>query len=331
MIFSLYLLAAISLLTTVLFVLLLKEFSIRSGTLLVRGVPLVGGISMAMGFSGAMLMFLTGSFPRVVLGLEFYGIIVASIVQLAAGTLDDMRELTVLQKFMVQILSAFVLVFSGVKTDIVFLGDGLNFFVSFLWIVGITNAVNLLDVMDGLAAAISLPILFCFVVIAGFNHDMTTLVLTVTLAGAILGFSFFNFPPAKVYMGNSGSHFLGLLLAAIALTTHYAGPGKEMALLAPFLILGFPLFDTVFLVLMRLKKGRSAFCKSDDHLVLRYLKLGHSKKAALMFMVLFSVFYVGSGFLLMWVSQVIAAGILTVVTVVSVFLIRNMSRVDVLK
>jgi UDP-GlcNAc:undecaprenyl-phosphate GlcNAc-1-phosphate transferase len=102
--------------------------------------------------------------------------------------------------------------------------------------------------------------------------------------GAIAGFLVFNLPPAKVFMGNSGSHFLGFTLAAISLMLSYAPLEKKVALFSPLLIAGLPIFDTSFLILMRLLKARSIFKKSNDHLAMRFLKDGHSPRRTLFIM-----------------------------------------------
>ena len=312
----------------VFFVVGIKKIALKYHILIVRGIPLTGGIGMALAFSVTVLCYFCGS-PKSLLASEFWGIVLASVILLAAGVVDDVRELSVVQKFLIQSVAAFLLILSGVKTNIVHIGTALNFLFSFLWIIGITNAVNLLDVMDGLAATVCLPILLCFSVISYFNNDVTTLVLSLTLAGAILGFLVYNVPPAKVYMGNSGSHFFGLLLAAIALTARYAPSGKEIALFAPFLILGFPIFDTIFLILMRIKKGKSAFNKSNDHLALRYLKQGHSKMKTLTLMLVLSVFFVVCGFSLNRVSNLAAVVVLSVAILFSLLLTKKMSSVDI--
>jgi len=319
----------ISILSSVILIALFKKLSLKNNVLTVQGIPLIGGIGMALAFLIAMFLFLHGS-PKGWVKPELWGVVLASMIVLAAGVVDDVKELSVAQKFLIQTLAAFVLIFSGVRTHIFVVGVGLNVLFSFLWIVGITNAVNLLDVMDGLAAAAAIPILLCFSVASFLKNDAITFAVSLTLAGAVLGFLIFNLPPAKVYMGNSGSHFLGLLLAAIALSVHYAPTAeKAIALFSPFLILGFPIFDTLFLVLMRIKKGKSAFSKSNDHLALRYLKQGHSKMKTLALMLAVSFFYVGCGFVLGRVSNAMAVVVLVITVLFSLFIALNMSNVEI--
>ncbi len=291
-----------SFLLSVLFLLLIKGVFHRWNFLTSKGVPLIGGISMGLAFFTSFLLI----GPSASLPGEIKGILIASAVILIAGIFDDHKELSVIQKFLVQLIAAAILVGFGVRTNFVYVGDILNIVLSLLWIIGITNAMNLLDVMDGLAAGTSLVIISGFCVISTMNGDSLTLILSCVLGGTILGFWLYNVPPARVYMGNSGSHFLGLVLAAIGLTTRYATLEKPVALLAPVLLLGFPILDTLFLIWVRLKKGRSAFNKSDDHMALRFLKKGYSKQKTLALMMGWTLFFVVGGLILTKVSNLFA-------------------------
>jgi UDP-GlcNAc:undecaprenyl-phosphate GlcNAc-1-phosphate transferase len=255
--------------------------------------------------------------------------LIASAVMLVAGIFDDRRELSVVQKFAVQLVAAFILVGFGVKTDLVYGGYLLNVVISLLWIIGITNAVNLLDVMDGLAGGTSILILSGFCIISAMNGDVLTLTLSCVLGGTVLGFWLYNVPPAKVYMGNSGSHFLGLVLAAIGLTARYATLERPVALLAPALLLGFPILDTLFLILMRIKKRKSAFDKSEDHMALRFLKKGYSKQKTLVLMMGWTLFFVMGGVVLSKVPNLFAILTLVLMGLGSLILIKKMSRVQI--
>ncbi len=318
--------AVSSFLLSVLFLLLLKTASSRWNFLTSKGVPSIGGISMGLAFFAGFLMIgpSVASLPR-----EIKGILIASAVMLIAGILDDQKELSVIQKFVVQLIAASILIGFGVRTNFVYTGDLLNVVLSLLWIIGITNAVNLLDVMDGLAGGTSLVILSGFCVISAMNGDSLTLILSCVLGGTVLGFWVYNVPPAKVYMGNSGSHFLGLVLAAIGLTARYATLERPMALLAPVLLLGFPILDTLFLILMRIQKGRSAFNKSNDHMALRFLKKGQSKQKTLILMMGWTLFFVIGGIIMCRVSNLFAIITLVFAGLGSLILMKKMSRVQI--
>ncbi|TBR16458.1 undecaprenyl/decaprenyl-phosphate alpha-N-acetylglucosaminyl 1-phosphate transferase, partial [bacterium] len=236
-----------------------RKISISRNILLAKnGVSLAGGISIALTF----LVFYC--IVSLALGLKInIKIIFPSFIMLIFGVLDDWKELSVLTKFAVQIISTLILVLLGVKTKIVYIGEPANLLVTFLWIIGITNAFNHLDVLDGLAAGLAVIICAAFSIVSfsGGSFDFVFLFF----AFATLGFLICNYPPARIYMGNSGSHFFGFFLAASAISINYASLDKPVALLSPILILGFPVFDTAFLSLMRIKNGRSIFKKSDDH------------------------------------------------------------------
>jgi len=238
-----------------------------------------------------LIAYLVISFSSGNLSQQTTGIIISSFIMLILGIIDDLRELSIPAKLFVQIIAASLLILSGNRTHIVYIGDAANIIITFIWIIGITNAFNLLDIMDGLAAGIAVIVLISFSVVAFLNGDNNILVLALALLGPLFAFLKYNLPPAKVYMGNSGSHFLGFFIAAVALTISYASLENKIALLSPLLILGFPIFDTVFLILMRLFKRRLPFKKSNDHLALRFLALGYSKRKVLLIMMSLGLFF----------------------------------------
>jgi UDP-GlcNAc:undecaprenyl-phosphate GlcNAc-1-phosphate transferase len=145
--------------------------------------------------------------------------------------------------------------------------------------------------------------------------------------GALASFLIFNKPPAKIYMGNSGSHLVGFILAAVAPLISYAPMEHAMALATPILILGLPVFDTAFLMLMRMQKGRNVFLKSDDHLALRFLKKGYSKVRALSVMLTLGVYFALSGIFLTQAPKVSAAVVIIVAGVIGLCFITDMRKV----
>lgn len=271
---------------------LLKFFSLKYKLLVSNDIPLIGGIGVAI----ALVCVTIFSFLiRSNLTNEATGIIIASLVMLVFGIIDDSKELSVVFKFFVQIIATTLLILSGVKTKIAFIPNPINIIITFLWVIGITNAFNLLDVMDGLAAGTAIIVSCAFFIISFLNGNIQTGILSIALSGAVLALLIYNFPPAKIYMGNSGSHFLGFLLAGIALAINYAPLERKLALTSPVLILGFVIFDMFFLILMRIKQRRPIFKKSADHLALRFLKKGYSKNKALLLMLTLCLFFAVSG------------------------------------
>jgi len=307
----------VAFLICMIFIPVFKKYSLRKNILIAQGVPLVGGIGLGLSFLGASIIgyFLFGG-----LSIEFIGVLVSSLAMLILGLRDDLKELSVLGKFLVQILAAAVLICFGVRTHIVYIGTVANIMITFIWILGITNAFNHLDVMDGLAGVTTLIVSFAFFVISILNADIKVMILSLALMGAAAGFLIYNLPPAKVYMGNSGSHFLGFILAAVALIISYAPMERKVALLSPLLILGFPVFDTFFLILTRTIQKKSAFKKSDDHIALRFLKLGYSKAKILILMSLLCLFFSVCGIAVSQISNLLSIAVVIFAVLASLIL-----------
>jgi UDP-GlcNAc:undecaprenyl-phosphate GlcNAc-1-phosphate transferase len=310
----------------ILFISILKKFSLSCNFLIPKGIPLVSGIGMGLSFT---LVPLFAFLFCQALSREIIGIIAASSIMLIFGVIDDWRELPISAKFLIQILGASLLIFFGIGTQIVYIGSFANLIITIIWVLVITNAFNHLDVIDGLAAGCAMITAFSFFVVALLTGDAKIAILSLALAAAASSCFIYNFPPAKIYMGNAGSHFLGFVLAAIALGISYAPLERKIALLSPLLILGFPIFDTTFLILMRLSKKRSIFKKSNDHLALRFLRLGYSKKRTLLFMLLLSLFFSLSGLCLSRVSNTLGIIIIVLVAIVGLLITKKMSRVPI--
>ncbi len=312
-----------TLITGALLTLFLRKVSISRNILIGKsGISLAGGISIAFTF---LIFYCLAS---LVLGFKVnIKIIVPSFVMLIFGVLDDWRELSVLTKFAVQIIATLILVLLGVKTRIVYVSEPVNLLITFFWVIGITNAFNHLDILDGLAGGLAVMICAAFSIVSFFGKGFDFSFLL--LAFATLGFLIYNYHPAKIYMGNSGSHFFGFFLAASALSINYASLDRPVALLSPILILGFPIFDTVFLSLMRIKNSRSIFKKSDDHLAIRFIKIGYSKEKTLFIMLLLCALFSFCGILLKLVSNLIGMVIVFCVLAITYCVSWKMSKVRI--
>jgi UDP-GlcNAc:undecaprenyl-phosphate GlcNAc-1-phosphate transferase len=308
------------------FIFLLKKFALRYKLLIPQEIPLVGGVSMGLSF---IFTYLFVIFLYRNLSQQTNGIIVASFIILFFGVVDDLLNLSIIAKFLGQIIATSLLILFGIKTQIVSIGYTINIVITFIWVIGITNALNHLDVMDGLAAGAALIGSIGLFVISVLNGDIKSATLAIALTGAVFSFLIYNLPPAKIYMGNSGSHFLGFILSAVALLISYAPLERKTALFCPLFILGLPIFDTAFLILVRVKNGRSAFKKSDDHLALRFLKIGYSKNKALVSMLSFGLFFSILGICLSRVSIWLGIIIIVLTTLVSLVLATKMSKVTI--
>ena len=193
------------------------------------------------------------------------------------GILDDITQCTARFKLTVQILIACILYKYGFQIerigDLIELGN-FSILLTILWIVGITNAINLIDGMDGLAPGIIFFSCLTLVFVYLERQIVGASFLAVILAGSVLGFFFFNFPPAKIILGDTGSLPLGLLISLITLLPLNQGYTDEVYYLIPVITLLIPILDTTFAFFRRIFKGASPFLKDTDHSHHRLGKLG---------------------------------------------------------
>ncbi|ORX22982.1 undecaprenyl-phosphate alpha-N-acetylglucosaminyl 1-phosphate transferase [Thermoanaerobacterium sp. PSU-2] len=255
-----------------------------------KPVPLIGGLAIYLGTVLSMLLFLPKSETNL-------GIIAGSTIIVVLGIFDDKYELKAKVKLLGQLLAAFVVVLSGVRIDWLTnpFGDGMiNIGVfaiplSIFWIVGITNAMNLIDGLDGLAAGIASISSGSLFVVSLLNGRYATALITVAVTGAALGFLPYNFNPAKIFMGDTGAMFLGFILSAVSIQ----GAVKSAAAIAiavPILALGVPVFDTIFAIIRRLANKKPIMEADKGHLHHRLLALGLSQRQAVFVMYGVSLF-----------------------------------------
>ncbi len=293
--FKYYLVASSALVCSLLLMVVLRRLAFRTRVLVSGEIALVGGI----GIGGALVV-------SSVLGVIGFGIdpgrimsvLGISLAMLAFGVMDDLKEASVVQKLLLQSVCAVVLILIDVRTHMIYLNDWGNALVTFLWIIGITNAFNLLDVIDGLSAGVALTVTGAIFALTFFYPDVNARILALGLFAVITGFGFFNFPPARIYLGNAGSHFLGFVLAALALMVSYARRGEPVALLSPILLFWVPLLETAVLIYFRCSKRILPFNKSDDHMALRLVALGLTRKSALLVLLGLSLFAAVCGIIL---------------------------------
>ncbi|WP_447974333.1 MraY family glycosyltransferase [Nitrospira sp. Kam-Ns4a] len=224
-------------------------------------VPYLGGLAVYLAFLVSLAF--TFEFRQDVLGM-----ILAGTLLVLLGLIDDFGVLSPGVKLAGQGLAVFVLIKSGVQIKIAALPDWLALALTVLWMIGIINAFNLLDIMDGLSAGVGLVSAIFLLVVALLNGDQVIAFMVTALAGSLLGFLRYNFHPAKIYLGDTGALFLGFMLGALAMIGQYPGD-HPVALAAPLLILGVPIFDTLFVAYIRSLRGLPIFLGSPDHMALR--------------------------------------------------------------
>ncbi|WP_394848564.1 undecaprenyl/decaprenyl-phosphate alpha-N-acetylglucosaminyl 1-phosphate transferase [Pendulispora brunnea] len=260
-----------------------------------RRVPRLGGMAIVLGFfvplvvlyaldtQSARILF---SQPRVVGGL-----VVGSLIMAGLGLCDDVIGVGAKMKLALQVTAAVLAYASGLRIDGVtlpFIGaisfGWIALPVTVLWFCGIVNALNLIDGLDGLAGGVAFFACLTNTVVAFMGHNVSIALLSVTLGGAIVGFLFYNFNPAKIFMGDSGSMFLGFALAASALL---GGAGTQktptlIAIIAPLVALGLPIMDMLFAIARRFMMRRSIFAADRGHIHHRLLDLGLTHRRAVL-------------------------------------------------
>lgn len=224
-------------------------------------VPYLGGAAVYLAF--VVALGVTYSFNREVLALLLAGTIVVLL-----GLVDDIGAISPRAKFLGQGFAVLVLMKAGITIQIIWLPWYVNWPLTIVWLIGITNAINLVDIMDGLAAGVGFVIAVSLLVVALINGNHQIAILTATLAGALAGFLRYNFQPARIYLGDTGSLFIGLNLGALAMIGRYT-EHNNIGVLVPLVILGVPIFDTLFVMYIRRRRGVSMFLGSPDHVALR--------------------------------------------------------------
>lgn len=219
--------------------------------------PLLGGLAIYIAFFAAVL--LTTDFNDYI-----YGIWIGATIIFLLGIVDDKLGMMPKMKLSGQILAAFVVYKFGLRVS-TFEDYYVSMFFTIFWIVGITNAFNLLDNLNGLSSGIAGIAAVFFGIIAIRDSQIYVAVLSFALAGACFGFLKHNFPKASIFMGDSGSMFIGFILACLAILEVWKTDMISLSLAIPVLILGYPIFDTSLVTFIRLKEKRPIFIGGRDH------------------------------------------------------------------
>jgi UDP-GlcNAc:undecaprenyl-phosphate GlcNAc-1-phosphate transferase len=245
-----------------------------------HATPLLGGVGIFLGIVTALVAvrFLT-SFPTGTLR-SLWAILLGGAFLLGVGLVDDAmkpRGISFEWKFLFQFLAAAILIFFDIRIRFIE-PDWIADVATLVWVAGITNAFNIIDIMDGLSASQVVVAALGFLFISIPTEQVYVNVAAAAAAGAALAFLPFNFSSRrKIFMGDAGSLMLGFVMSALSLGTNYTHV-SEVGLLAPILILGLPIYDTFFVSALRLKQGKSPFLGSKDHLALKLRALGYSPR-----------------------------------------------------
>ena len=246
-------------------------------------MPLLGGLAIFAGVLAGMVAYRQRA-EFVELGVILVG---AAWVSLG-GLWDDHSRVRVLTKLSAQALAAAALVVAGVHVSLP-MPLWANLALSFLWIVGVTNAFNLLDNMDGLAAGIGAVAAAYFLLLAALNGQYLVGSLAAAVLGACLGFVLYNFNPARIFMGDSGSLFLGFTLAVLGIKLRFPAHANTVTWMVPVVVLLVPLFDTALVIISRLRRGKNPLTSPGrDHFSHRLAELGWSRREAVLLLLLTS-------------------------------------------
>ncbi|MBD3343562.1 MAG: undecaprenyl/decaprenyl-phosphate alpha-N-acetylglucosaminyl 1-phosphate transferase [Chitinivibrionales bacterium] len=251
-------------------------------------IPRLGGIAIYFSFFLPLFAYFLGKTESdAFLGQHFgtlASLLITSSLVFAIGVYDDIRGATVPQKLSVQFFAALLLYFFGFKSQLIsipFFGSEslgfLSFPVTVLWVIGITNAINFIDGIDGLACGVGFFAASTMLILALILQNPLTAIFAAALAGGILGFSYYNFSPASIFLGDSGSLFIGFIIATISLQGSQKS-STVVILLIPIIALGIPIADTLLAIIRRVGNGHSPFKADKDHIHHRLLRLGLSSR-----------------------------------------------------
>ncbi len=256
-------------------------------------VPRIGGIAVCLAFLFSVLVFVD-------ITREIRGILAGTLVIFITGLVDDLHGLSARRKFLGQIAACLVTITVG-RLYIENLGDLFGFGPVFLplWlavpftifaVVGVINAMNLIDGLDGLAGGVSVIALCAFLILAWMDANPSAALLSVALLGALLGFLKFNFYPARIFMGDTGSLTIGFVLAFLALLLTQPH-GARISPVIPVLILGVPILDTLWVMCRRISKGQNPFAPDKTHVHHKFLDLGFQHRFTVLIIYGISLFW----------------------------------------
>lgn len=268
-----------------------------------KPIPISGGVAM-------YLAIMVGIFLFIDLNREIISLMIGATIIVVCGLVDDKTDMSPKLKLLFQIIAASILIFGGVRVEfftnpfpigesVIFLGI-FSIPITIFWIVGITNTVNLIDGLDGLAAGVSLICAVSLMIIANKFGYTNISIIGALLVGACAGFLPYNFNPAKIFMGDTGALFLGFILSYISVEGIMKS-AAALTIIVPVLILGVPVFDTTFAMIRRKLSGKKIMQADKGHLHHRLLALGLTQKQTVLILYVISVIF---GLLAIVVSEV---------------------------
>jgi UDP-GlcNAc:undecaprenyl-phosphate GlcNAc-1-phosphate transferase len=302
-------------------------------------IPRIGGAAIVLAMLGMTLpiLFWDDFLDQTVRGFEprVIALFGAGLFMFFLGLIDDIRDMRARVKLLGQIVAAVVVCAFGIRIESIELGE--RFVLDFgwwswpltvFWIIGITNAVNLIDGLDGLAAGIAAVACGVIAVFAIYTDQPVMAVIMVALLGSLTGFLFFNFNPAKIFMGDCGTMFLGFILATSSVLCA-AKSSTLVGLALPALALGIPIFDTFFSIIRRVLERRSIFAPDRSHIHHRLLDMGLRHRHVVILMYLVTLMSAGLGMFMMFTRDTGTIIVLVCVLTLLISLFRLVGAVRI--
>lgn len=331
----------VALLASLLFVPFIRQVSLRSGQIAQPRAdrwakspkPILGGVAM-------YIAFLTGLLVNAVWlkqwGDLHWGLLLSATIMFLLGLYDDFKRITPPAKLVGQIVAATIVIFLGYTTNFFtpriennLVAQFPNIMLTLIWIIGITNAINLLDNMDGLAGGISFIAAAMMSFLFWQAGEYSLLALSISLAGGILGFLVFNFPPASIFMGDSGSLFLGFTLAVLAIARQPQASNVVAIMGVPTLLFMLPILDTSLVTITRLLRGQSPVQGGRDHTSHRLIAYGLSERQVVIAMYAVALLAGLAGLLLETIDYWLSLFVLPVLLLTLALLTAYLGRIKV--
>ncbi|MDD3303330.1 MAG: MraY family glycosyltransferase [Clostridia bacterium] len=268
-----------------------------------KPMPRIGGVAIVISMLIGFLIYylLTKDIPSIALNEKFLGYIIGGLIIAIMGLIDDLFNLRARYKFLFQLAAGLVVYYfgiriSGVKIPFLF-PDVIDFVwwldlpLTLLWVIGVTNAINLIDGLDGLAAGITaISATSLLIIFIATSASLEAIIISAVLVGAVLGFLPYNFNPAKTFMGDVSANFLGFTMAVVSILG-FAKGYTMLAIIAPVLVLGIPIFDTIFAMVRRFLKGQPMLKPDGGHIHHRLIRRGFSQKQAVILLYIITTIF----------------------------------------
>ena len=302
-------------------------------------IPRLGGIAVFGSFLvAAWLGYIFFDMGPVLPPGKFSGLLSCTVIVFILGITDDIRGLSAPPKLIVQLLAAFMLNFSGFMKDasklpllsVVPALEGIGSFIGLgltvLWLVGITNAMNLIDGLDGLSSGVGIFSSLTFFIVSLSSGNLFVSMISIAIFGSTLGFLWHNWHPAKIFMGDCGAMFLGFVLAAISIEVSYKSIDSA-TLFVPVLALGLPIIDTFYAIVRRFRCRAPLFSADREHIHHKLLHAGFSSRQAVSILYGVCVLFGAAAWATTFVNLSFAAGIAVGMFLLSVVGIKILGRV----